>query len=77
MDNLSDEIESILFIAREVMVYKVPPRTSTEGYKAASWDEQGFLWKGRLRVVETGQKCELRLEVSDFMFSFGLASAAE
>ncbi|ORX35059.1 hypothetical protein BD324DRAFT_582726 [Kockovaella imperatae] len=62
MDGLSDEIESILFIAREVMVYQVPPRTSTSGYKAAEWDVEQFMWKGRLRVVEIGNRCELKLE---------------
>ncbi|ORY27355.1 hypothetical protein BCR39DRAFT_538448 [Naematelia encephala] len=62
MDDLSDEIESILYVAREVMVYQVPPRTSTTGYKAADWDVEQFMWKGRLRVVEIGSKCELRLE---------------
>ncbi|KAK4686991.1 adaptin ear-binding coat-associated protein 1/2, partial [Tremellales sp. Uapishka_1] len=64
MDSLTDDIESILFIAREVMVYQVPPRTSASGYKAADWNVEQFLWKGRLRVIEIGEKCELRLEVS-------------
>ncbi|CAD6575822.1 MAG: hypothetical protein TREMPRED_001501 [Tremellales sp. Tagirdzhanova-0007] len=62
MDMLSDEIESILFIAREVMVYQVPPRTTTAGYKAADWNVEAFLWKGRLRALEIGPRCELRLE---------------
>jgi len=62
MDSLTDEIESILFIAREVMVYQVPPRSSQAGYKAADWNVESFLWKGRLRVIEVGDKCDLRLE---------------
>lgn len=44
-------------------VYKVPPRTSNEGFKAASWNDQGMLWKGRIRVLEIGDRCEIRLEV--------------
>lgn len=83
MDSLSDEIESVLYIAREVMgpsvhpvcalvlrpveltctVYQVPPRTAASGYKAADWNVEQFLWKGRLRVLEVGSRCELRLEV--------------
>ena len=86
MDSLNDEIESILFIAREVMgecearvdscrrssrdfaVYRVPPATSTAGVKAADWDVEQFIWKGRLRVIETGSKCELKLEVRPISF---------
>ncbi|KAK1921378.1 hypothetical protein DB88DRAFT_100483 [Papiliotrema laurentii] len=63
-NDLSDEIESILFIAREVMVYQVPPRTSASGYKAADWNVESFIWKGRLRVIELGTRCEIRLEDS-------------
>lgn len=31
------EYESVLFIAREVYVYRIPARVSAEGYKAADW----------------------------------------
>lgn len=76
MDQLTEEIESVSFVAREVMgellqagcelttVYQVPPRTSAQGYKAAEWDVEKFLWKGRLRVIEVGARCDIRLEVS-------------
>lgn len=44
-------------------VYRLPPRTSNEGYKAADWNSSGgMLWKGRVRVVERGRACEIRLE---------------
>lgn len=45
-------------------VYQVPPRTSASGYKASDWNVESFVWKGRLRVIEIGPRCELRLEVS-------------
>ncbi|WWD22721.1 hypothetical protein CI109_107214 [Kwoniella shandongensis] len=64
MDSLSDEIESVLFLAREVMVYQVPPRTSTAGYKAADWNVEAFLWKGRLRVLEDSTSGELFAQVT-------------
>lgn len=44
-------------------VYRLPPRTSNEGYKAADWNSSGgMLWRGRIRVVERGRACEIRLE---------------
>ncbi|TYJ57456.1 hypothetical protein B9479_001773 [Cryptococcus floricola] len=64
MDTLTDEIEAVLFVAREVMVYQIPPQTTTAGYKAADWNVESFLWKGRLRVIDIGSRSELRLEDS-------------
>ncbi|PWN96291.1 adaptin ear-binding coat-associated protein 1 NECAP-1 [Tilletiopsis washingtonensis] len=59
-------IDALLFVARECFVYKVPPRASLAGYKAAEWgDMEAFLWKGRLRIVEHGAACSIRLEDGD------------
>lgn len=35
-------------------------------FRAAEWGDlaTSFLWKGRLRVVSKGRKCEIRLEDS-------------
>ncbi|EGG04886.1 uncharacterized protein MELLADRAFT_116967 [Melampsora larici-populina 98AG31] len=65
-----DDYESVLWVARECYVYRLPPRTSTAGYKAADWgDMEAFLWKGRLRIIEKGTenptKCFIRLEDLD------------
>ncbi|TFK54650.1 adaptin ear-binding coat-associated protein 1 NECAP-1 [Heliocybe sulcata] len=50
-----DEIESILYIGREVSVYKIPPLKANEGHRANDWgDLANPLWKGRLRIVEKG-----------------------
>ncbi|PWN37584.1 adaptin ear-binding coat-associated protein 1 NECAP-1 [Meira miltonrushii] len=63
MDFESEEYETVLYVARECYVYKIPPRSSTAGYRAAEWgDMEAFLWKGRLRIIEHGQKCSIRLE---------------
>lgn len=62
----SDVFESVLFVARECFVYRIPPRKSTAGYKAAEWgDMEAFLWKGRLRIIERGEECSIRLEDKD------------
>ncbi|CEG63326.1 hypothetical protein RMATCC62417_00489 [Rhizopus microsporus] len=63
---MEEEYESVLLIIRECFVYKIPPRTAARGYRAAEWGDlaTSFLWKGRLRVVSKGRKCEIRLEDS-------------
>ncbi|CBQ69614.1 conserved hypothetical protein [Sporisorium reilianum SRZ2] len=65
---MSAGYETVLFVARECFVYRVPPRSSTAGYKAGEWgDMEAFLWKGRLRIMETSNSdtCSIRLEDGD------------
>ncbi|KAI8882830.1 adaptin ear-binding coat-associated protein 1 NECAP-1 [Backusella circina FSU 941] len=61
MDN---DYESVILIIRECFVYKIPPRTAARGYRAAEWGDlaTSFLWKGRLRIITKGEKCEIRME---------------
>ncbi|GAA5894773.1 adaptin-ear-binding coat-associated family protein [Sporobolomyces salmoneus] len=63
-----DQLESLLFVAREVYVYQIPPRQSNAGYRAADWQQEP-MWKGRLRVMEIGSdaptKCLINLEDKD------------
>jgi len=45
------------------MVYRVPPRASNAGYRAEGWgDLSEPLWKGRMRIMESDEKCIIRLE---------------
>lgn len=44
-------------------VYRVPPRKSNAGYRAEEWgDLSAYLWKGRMRIIESSDKCTIRLE---------------
>ncbi|KAF8517583.1 adaptin ear-binding coat-associated protein 1 [Hysterangium stoloniferum] len=71
---IDDEIESILYIAREISVFKVPPLSSNEGYRAAEWGDLGQpLWKGRMRIVETSKGVTIRLEDAQTGEGFALA----
>ncbi|KAF7727369.1 hypothetical protein EC973_007612 [Apophysomyces ossiformis] len=58
------EYESVLLIIRECFVYRIPPRTTARGYRAAEWGDLGsaYLWKGRLRIISKGSTCSIRLE---------------
>eukprot|EP00299_Pterocystis_sp_00344_P012643 c6098_g1_i1.p1 GENE.c6098_g1_i1~~c6098_g1_i1.p1 ORF type:complete len:312 (+),score=66.99 c6098_g1_i1:1-936(+) len=61
MDDYDESIERTVFVGKECFVYKIPPR-GPNGYAANDWKESDFLWKGRVRVTEQGDKCEIRLE---------------
>ncbi|KAK8506151.1 hypothetical protein V6N13_002792 [Hibiscus sabdariffa] len=57
-----DSIEHTLLVVREVAVYKIPPRSSSGGYKCGEWLQSDKIWSGRLRVVSCKDRCEIRLE---------------
>ncbi|KAK7511021.1 uncharacterized protein IWZ02DRAFT_190235 [Phyllosticta citriasiana] len=51
-----DAIQRVLYIARQVHVYQIPPATSTKGYNASSWiglNNERLIFTARLRVLET------------------------
>jgi hypothetical protein len=49
----------------ECFVYKVPPRTRAEGYKAADWNLNESIWTGKAIVKSKGNVCIVRLEGHD------------
>ncbi|KAF8623554.1 hypothetical protein AX15_006325 [Amanita polypyramis BW_CC] len=60
---MDDEIESILYIAREVSVFKIPPLRVNEGHRASDWGDLGNpLWKGRLRIIERSEGVTIQFE---------------
>ncbi|KIL69853.1 hypothetical protein M378DRAFT_157084 [Amanita muscaria Koide BX008] len=60
---MDDEIESILYIAREASVFKIPPLKANEGHRAGDWGDLGNpLWKGRLRIIERSNGVSLQFE---------------
>ncbi|KAH7107623.1 adaptin ear-binding coat-associated protein 1 NECAP-1 [Auriculariales sp. MPI-PUGE-AT-0066] len=64
------EIESIVYMCREVNVFKIPPRTKNEGYKAQEWGDLGNpLWKGRLRILEQSTGLTIQLEDASTVFA--------
>jgi len=57
-----DELERCLLVKPEVFVYKIPPRQSARGYRAADWTLSNPDWTGRMRVMEKSKKVRLKLE---------------
>ncbi|KAG0239979.1 hypothetical protein BGW41_007374 [Actinomortierella wolfii] len=59
---MDSDYESVLLVVREVYCYKIPPLSSSRGYRAQDWNVENPLWKGRLRVIATGPKVVIQLE---------------
>ncbi|KAK7345758.1 hypothetical protein VNO77_16369 [Canavalia gladiata] len=57
-----EAFEHTLLVVREVSVYKIPPRTTSGGYKCGEWLQSDKIWSGRIRVVSRRDRCEIRLE---------------
>ncbi|KAL1463746.1 hypothetical protein WDU94_015471 [Cyamophila willieti] len=57
-----ESYESILLVKSEVFVFKIPPRTTVRGYRAADWNLQEPQWTGRMRLVTKDKECILKLE---------------
>ncbi|KAJ7572043.1 adaptin ear-binding coat-associated protein 1 [Mycena floridula] len=63
MENFSeDDIESILYMCREISVHKIPPLKANEGHRANDWDLSNPLWKGRLKIIEKSAGVSLIFE---------------
>ncbi|EDO36330.1 predicted protein [Nematostella vectensis] len=56
------EYESILCVKNEVFIYKIPPRTTSRGYRAADWKLDVPDWTGRMRVCAKGKECYIKIE---------------
>ncbi|KAG7448220.1 adaptin ear-binding coat-associated protein 1 NECAP-1 [Guyanagaster necrorhizus] len=68
--DVEDEIESILFIIREISIYKIPPLKVNAGHRAMEWgDLSNPLWKGRLRIVEKSSGASLLFEDAQTVFA--------
>lgn len=59
---MEDDYESVLLVIKECMVYRIPPRATSRGYRASDWDVNQFLWEGRLRIIAKGDDLFINLE---------------
>eukprot|EP00301_Raphidiophrys_heterophryoidea_P018749 c3753_g1_i1.p1 GENE.c3753_g1_i1~~c3753_g1_i1.p1 ORF type:complete len:293 (+),score=75.64 c3753_g1_i1:66-944(+) len=60
-DDDDDSFERTIWACSECFMYKIPPR-GPNGYIASEWKEADFIFKGRVKVTEEGDKCEIRVE---------------
>ncbi|GAU97695.1 hypothetical protein RvY_08946 [Ramazzottius varieornatus] len=57
-----ESYERILLVKPEVFIYKIPPRTTARGYRAADWTLDKPDWTLRLRIIAKDKLCTIRLE---------------
>ncbi|XP_032564998.1 adaptin ear-binding coat-associated protein 2 isoform X1 [Chiroxiphia lanceolata] len=57
-----EDYEAVLCVKPAVLVYRVPPRASNRGYRAAEWQLDQPAWSGRLRITARGSTAFIRLE---------------
>ncbi|KAK1437326.1 hypothetical protein QVD17_03117 [Tagetes erecta] len=66
LEEEEEAFEHTLLVVREVSVFKIPPRSTSGGYKCGEWLQSGAyplrIWSGRLRVVSCKDRCDIRLE---------------
>jgi hypothetical protein len=56
------DMETTLLVIKECFVYRIPPRATAAGHKAADWDLSNPIWTGRLVVTGKGQNAVVKLE---------------
>jgi len=57
-----DEFERCLLVKNEVFVYKIGPRQSAKGFRAADWNLTAPDWTGRMRLMQKAKTVKLKLE---------------
>uniref|UniRef100_A0A8D0B9F6 NECAP endocytosis associated 2 n=1 Tax=Salvator merianae TaxID=96440 RepID=A0A8D0B9F6_SALMN len=62
MAETSSDYESVLCVKPEVHVYRLPPRASNRGYRAAEWQLDQPAWSGRMRITARGNVAYIKLE---------------
>ncbi|XP_074316092.1 uncharacterized protein At1g03900 [Silene latifolia] len=77
VDEDEETFEHTLLVIREVSVFKIPPRSTSGGYKCGEWLQSDKIWSGRLRVVSCRTRAEIRLEdpVSGDLFAACIVAA--
>jgi len=54
--------ESTLLVKNECLVYRIPPKTTVRGYRAADWGLDKPSWTGKMRITANGKNVSIKLE---------------
>jgi len=58
------DVATVLVTIQRAVLFKIPPKPSTQGHSAESWPKDG-IWAGRLKLLQTNTECFLQFEHSD------------
>eukprot|EP01147_Barroeca_monosierra_P004182 gene4182-6528_t len=59
---MEDEVERIELVLKQCFVYRLPPRPSTKGYRAADWGLDKPIFTGRIKVITKGKLCTIAIQ---------------
>ena len=59
---MDDNFERVLLVKPSCFVYRLPPRPSNRGYRAADWGLDKPSWTGRMRITVKSNCLEIKLE---------------
>ena len=62
------DYESTLLTKPECLVYRLPPRTTVRGYRAADWGLDKPAWTGRMRVTAKGKAVSIKVTNPNIFF---------
>lgn len=54
-----EELEYTLLNKRDVLIYQIPPASSSAGHKADDWKK--CIWRGRLRIIGKGKDLTIKM----------------
>ena len=63
------DYESTLLTKPECLVYRLPPRTTVRGYRAADWGLDKPAWTGRMRVTAKGKAVSIKVINPNIFFA--------
>ena len=55
--------ESTLLVKNECLVYRIPPKTTVRGYRAADWGLDKPSWTGKMRITANGKNVSIKVGV--------------
>ena len=59
MDLDDDELDRTLLVIPKCYVYRIPPKRTSAGHRAADWNVKQPNWSGRLEVLAREEKCRI------------------
>ena len=50
-----------MLVKNECLVYRIPPKTTVRGYRAADWGLDKPSWTGKMRITANGKNVSIKV----------------